>query len=147
MSITSILNWFISARPIPTEQQITTQMGVHFEEVHEMLMEVSGTDPETRLLLEKAKLAMGQLATHIKENEGCVEVPVENRVNFLDSLCDQIVTAVGTAWGYRMKIEQAIDEVDRSNWSKFEDGRVLYDHTGKIMKGRYYFKAQLDKYV
>ena len=44
--------------------------------------------------------------------------------------------------GYDM--DAAIDEVDRSNWSKFdEDGKPIFNENGKVMKGPNYTKPKL----
>jgi len=154
-SIASIANWFETAKPEDTRtvRDIQVQTGVHFEEVHEMLMEISGLDPETELLLAKAKAAMGELANHFKTSPDVIFIIDEaNHKNFLDSLCDQIVTATGVAHFMLYKIEDAIKEVDSSNWSKFiEDDhgtpRCITDANGKIAKGPSYFKADLLKFI
>lgn len=154
-SIASIANWFETAKPEENRsiRDIQVQTGVHFEEVHEMLMEISGLDPETELLLAKAKTAMGELANHFKTSPDVIFIIDEaNHKNYLDSLCNQIVTATGVARFMLYKIEDAIKEVDRSNWPKFiEDDhgtpRCITDANGKIAKGPSYFKADLSKFI
>ena len=60
------------------------------------------------------------------------------------SLCDQIVTAVGVAHCAGMKIVDGLHEVNRSNWSKFdENGEPILDETRKIIKGPNYTKPDL----
>jgi hypothetical protein len=46
-----------------------------------------------------------------------------------------------------MDIAGALKEVDDSNWSKFEDGKPVFDANGKIKKGRHYQAPQLEKYL
>ena len=41
----------------------------------------------------------------------------------------------------------ALDEVNRSNYSKFEDGKAVRDEHGKIAKGKDYFRADLERFV
>ncbi len=146
-TIKSILDWFKTARPEVTPKHLHTQMGVHFEEVSEMLAEITGLDGETNLLIAKAKLACHELAEHLKANDHVVRINLEDRKSYLDALCDQIVTAVGCAHDQNMDIPNALDEVDRSNYSKFIDGKAIFDENGKIAKGPSYFKADLRKYI
>jgi predicted HAD superfamily Cof-like phosphohydrolase len=122
-------------------------MGVHFEEVSEMLAEITGKDPETTELILKAKIACHELADHLKANDNIVRINLEDRKGYIDALCDQIVTATGCAYDQRMDIIGAIDEVDRSNYSKFVDGEAIFDENGKIAKGPNYFKPDLRKYI
>ena len=61
----------------------------------------------------------------------------------LDALCDQIVTAVGVAHMFGMNIEGAMDEVNRSNFSKFVDGKPVFNEHGKIIKGPNYTPPDL----
>ena len=146
-TIKSILDWFKKARPEVSAKHLHTQIGVHFEEVSEMLAEMTGLDGETRFLIEKAKLANHELAEHLKVNDHAIRINLEDRKNYLDALCDQIVTAVGCAHDQNMDIPNALDEVDRSNYSKFVNGEAIFDENGKIAKGPDYFKADLRKYI
>ncbi len=146
-TIKSILDWFKEARPEVNAKHLHTQMGVHFEEVSEMLAEITALDGETNLLIAKAKLACHELAEHLKANDHVVRVSLEDRKGYLDALCDQIVTAVGCARDQNMDISNALDEVDRSNYSKFVNGEAIFDENGKIAKGPDYFKADLRKYI
>lgn len=149
-TITNIRDWFETAKPDETRsvRDVQVQTGVHFEEIHEMLQEISALDPETDVLLAKAKLAMKDLADRFKQSTDIVFVIDEaNHVNYLDSLCDQIVTATGVAHFMGYEIVPALAEVDRSNWSKFINGECIKDANGKIAKGPDYFKAALDLFI
>lgn len=149
-TIASIFNWFKAARPTVTVKSMNAQMGVHFEEVTEMIQEITGLNPDISLLLEKAKLATHELAEYLKNhsNEHLVRIDLDNRKRYLDALCDQIVTATGCAHDQAMNIVDGLDEVSRSNWSKFDStGNPIFDENGKIIKGPHYFKADLAAYV
>lgn len=154
--ITRIRNWFETAKPVDTltVKDVQVQTGVHFEEVGEMLDEIHGLDLETTELLDRANRAMKALAKHFKESPEPVFIIDEDKhINYLDALCDQIVTATGVAHFMQYAVVDAVDEVDRSNWSKFlldeETGKLVCvkDANGKIAKGPNYFKADLSKYV
>lgn len=147
-SISHTLAFFEAAVPTPEAVNLTTQMGVHFEEIVEMLDEIVSENPNTIYVLDMAKNHMKMLATHFKSVPGCASVPEENRINFLDALCDQIVTAVGVGHMHKMDMDGAMAEVNASNLSKFdEDGKPIFDENQKIMKGPKYFKANLAPFV
>ncbi|MNL46424.1 hypothetical protein D3C87_1691330 [compost metagenome] len=66
----------------------------------------------------------------------------------LDSICDQIVTGTGVAHTLDYDIVGAMTEVNRSNFSKFDDaGLPIYNEQGKVMKGPNYSPAELSAYL
>jgi len=139
--------WFEKAIPNPNIKNFTTQLGVHCEEVAEMLEEISAQDSEASRLLSNAFFAMKQLSMHLKKNGG-VSVEEENRVPFLDSICDQLVTATGVAHMSSFDPLGALNEVNRSNFSKFdENGNPIFDENMKVTKGRNYTKPDLTPFV
>ena len=72
---------------------------------------------------------------------------LDSRRELLDALCDQIVTAVGVAYMLGMDIQGALNEVNRSNWSKFVDGKAVFNEQGKIAKSENYTPPQLVEFV
>ena len=83
-----------------------------------------------------------------KLQKGAIEeLSTDARVELLDALCDQIVTAVGVAYMMGMDIESALAEVNRSNWSKFEGGVPVFNEQGKIAKGVEYTPPELSDYI
>ena len=75
------------------------------------------------------------------------DINEHEKQELLDALCDQIVTAVGVAHMLGMDIEGALNEVNNSNWSKFEDGEPVFNEQGKIAKGRDYFAPDLTRFI
>lgn len=145
-TISSIANWFRKARPEPLPKHIRVQMGVHFEEVAEMLDAYRSTSGFGEVMRQQAKEAMEALAKHLKTSD--TPIMTDDRKEFLDSLCDQIVTATGVGVFAGMNIEEALNEVDRSNWSKFDDeGNPIFDDNGKISKSPAYSPPFLDHFV
>ena len=153
--ISSIADWFETAKPNDTltVRDVQVQTGVHFEEVHEMLQEIQALDPDTDVLLAKAKTAMHELAERFKTTQEIVFVIEDDRhIKYLDAMCDQIVTAVGVAHFMQYMISPAMEEVDGSNWSKFIKDKTdklvcVKDANGKIAKGPNYFKADLTPFI
>ena len=142
-TLTNTANWFNEAVPEPTVKNLHVQLGCHFEEVREMVEEISPrqADSVTERLLSNAREALQDLALHFKNVEGDVaHIPVERRVKFLDALCDQVVTATGCAHMADMAMVAGMEETNRSNWSKFVDGKPVFKANGKIDKGPYYTK-------
>ena len=141
------LTWFEKAVPYPTAKNQHTQLGVHFEEVKELVQTLTSADVETCYLLARAEDALENLAQHLKAKDNVVFIKPEDRVSFLDALCDQMVTLTGSAHMYRLDLLGGLEEVNRSNWSKFVDGKPVFDENRKIQKGPSYFKADLSRFV
>ena len=141
--IHSIKEWFKAAKPNPSTADVCVQIGCHYEEVSEMNA-VINYDVEYMLAataLEYEMYYSSYLGTVLEE------LSADARVELLDALCDQIVTAVGVAYMMGMDIEGALAEVNRSNWSKFEGGVPVFNEQGKIAKGAEYTPPELSAYI
>lgn len=141
--IHNIKEWFKAAKPEPTVKDAWVQIGCHYEEVAEMADAL--WDDE---VLESAENA----AYDYKDTEDCFmsfleDLSESQRIQLLDAICDQIVTAVGVAYMMGMDIEGALAEVNRSNWSKFEGGVPVFNEQGKIAKGVQYTPPELSDYI
>jgi hypothetical protein len=139
MTIENIHKWFAEAVPTPTDKSKLVQLGVHFEEVAEMLRALPFADDLTAEYLET-------LSSRLKTTQPFAELNPD-RKELLDALCDQIVTAIGVAYMFNLDIVDGLKEVNDSNWSKFENGKAVFDENGKIKKGAGYFKPDLSKFV
>lgn len=137
-SITDIANWFKAAKPEPTDKDICVQLGCHFEEIVEMLDELKE---------DEANPIMHEIANYMKSPDGGEVVALDDKVNFLDALCDQIVTATGVAYMMGFDIEGALKEVIRSNNSKMVDGKFEFDDNGKIAKPESYSEPDLAPFI
>ena len=141
--IHSIKEWFKAAKPNPSTADVVVQIGCHYEEVSEMNA-VLNYDVEYMLEATAEEYEMyysGYLGAALEE------LSADARVELLDALCDQIVTAVGVAYMLGMDIEGALAEVNRSNWSKFEGGVPVFNEQGKIAKGVEYTPPELSDYI
>jgi predicted HAD superfamily Cof-like phosphohydrolase len=145
MDIKEIKNWFEIAVPEPTIENACVQIGCHYEEVAEMAESIC--DDEIQRCLEN-------FSSDYKSLEKYTMIGVRNiphypkcKLGLLDSLCDQIVTAIGVAHMLGMDIEGALAEVNRSNHSKFEDGKAVFNDQGKIAKGKNYTPPDLAKFI
>lgn len=137
-------DWFTRSTPKPTTKNVSTQIGVHFEEVREMIQELTPRTPEAKAILEQANNALENLQALMKRDETAIAVHPSNHLDFLDSLCDQTVTATGVAVLMGFDFLGAMAETNGSNWSKFVNGECIRDpETQKIMKGPDYYKSNL----
>src|SRR5690606_22494682 len=144
MSIQETKKWFEAAVPAPTEENFNVQLGCHLEEVVEMLDNLC-TKQGDDILLARAADSLEDLSKALKN--GSYKVSALRAVDHLDALADQIVTAVGCAHMAGMDIVGALNEVNRSNFSKFEDGKPVFNEHGKIAKGRNYKAPDLARFV
>ena len=145
MTINRTKEWFELAVANPTQDNKNVQLGVHCEEFSEMLDSISSPTHET-LLLETNRMVK-LLASALKKDK-TIQVVVNDKLELLDSLCDQIVTATGVAHMNGFDIISALEEVNKSNFSKFKDGVPQFDINGKISKNLdTYFKPDLSKFV
>lgn len=144
MTIKKTKNWFEVATPNPTEDNKKIQLGVHAEEFKEMLDTIEVLEyPE---LVTRAKTAVHELAEQLKKNKQLTLV-VKDPDGFLDAICDQLVTATGCGHMYGHDVAGALDEVNRSNFSKFVDGKPVFNEHGKISKGPEYSKPNIKPFV
>lgn len=144
--LNTTINWFEKAIPSPNARNIQTIFGVHFEEVAEMINTLRSEDGQTQTLLVEAYRACENLANHLKNNAPGL-VKVEDEVELLDAVCDQIVTATGVGYHLGHDVLGGVDEVNRSNFSKFVKGKPIFDKNMKIIKGPDYSKAKLAQFV
>ncbi len=132
--------WHKRARPEPAPKDFTVQLGCHFEEIAEMMDTITCSDTAEWATL---KRDVNLMAKRLKA--GAVDVHVEFRKDFLDSLADQIVTATGAGHCAGMQITEAVRRVNSSNWSKYDtNGKPIFDDNGKIKKGPDYKEPDLE---
>lgn len=144
-SIRSISDWHALARPEPDARALSVQLGCHIEEFVEMLDALGASD---HLLPARSIWALEDLAENLKNGKATL-APMSDmdRAELLDSLCDQTVTAAGVAHCAGMDFPAALSEVDRSNWSKFENGHPVFLPGGKVGKGEYYTPPDLSDFI
>ena len=138
------LKWFELAVPKPTRKNLAIQYGCHLEEVAEMLEAIGDIEESQHLD------CLGDYYKQTAINEVMavnVNKEPQRDTEILDSLCDQIVTALGVGYMFSFDMKSALAEVVRSNWSKFENGKPVFDDNGKIKKGANYTPPQLGEFI
>ena len=86
----------------------------------------------------------------IKEELEELKEAMENRdlLEVADALTDILYVTYGAGHAFGIDLDQCFEEVQSSNMSKLgEDGKPIYNESGKVMKGPKYFKPDLTKFV
>ena len=149
-----ILSWFEKAVPKPEKSNLQSQLGCHLEEVIEMLECISVDNSD-----KKRSENFQALSTTIRNlkvvsngfKNGNISVDwdlLKNDTKFLDAIIDQQVTGIGMAYMMGMDPIGAASEVNKSNWSKFdENGNPIFNENKKITKGPNYKVPNLTNFV
>ncbi len=86
----------------------------------------------------------------IKEELAELKVAMGNKdlLETADALTDILFVTYGAGHALGIDLDKCFEEVQNSNMSKLdEDGKPIYDESGKVMKGPKYFKPNLGKFV
>jgi len=86
----------------------------------------------------------------IKEELEELKVAMKNKdlLEVADALTDILYVTYGAGHAFGINLDKCFEEVQNSNMSKLsEDGKPIYNESGKVMKGPKYFKPDLTKFV
>jgi predicted HAD superfamily Cof-like phosphohydrolase len=86
----------------------------------------------------------------IKEELEELKEAMENKnlLEVADALTDILYVTYGAGHAFGINLDKCFEEVQSSNMSKLgEDGKPIYNESGKVMKGPKYFKPDLTKFV
>ena len=86
----------------------------------------------------------------IKEELNELKQAMDNKdlLEVADALTDILYVTYGAGIAFGIDLDKCFEEVQKSNMSKLgEDGKPIYNETGKVMKGPNYFKPDLSKFV
>ena len=65
-----------------------------------------------------------------------------------DALTDILYVTYGAGHAFGIDLDKCFEEVQNSNMSKLdENGKPIYNESGKVMKGSNYFKPNLSKFL
>ena len=72
----------------------------------------------------------------------------KNLLEVADASTDILYVTYGAGHAFGIDLDKCFDEVQNSNMSKLgEDGKPIYNESGKVMKGPNYFKPDLLKFI
>ncbi|MDA8537950.1 nucleoside triphosphate pyrophosphohydrolase family protein [Candidatus Pelagibacter bacterium] len=86
----------------------------------------------------------------IKEELEELKVAMENKdfLEVADALTDILYVTYGAGHAFGIDLDKCFEEVQNSNMSKLDnDGKPIFNETGKVMKGPNYFKPNLNKFI
>ena len=86
----------------------------------------------------------------IEEELNELKEAIKNKdiVEVADALTDILYVTYGAGHSFGVNLDECFDEVQRSNMSKLgQDGKPIYNDSGKVMKGPNYFAPNLKKIV
>jgi predicted HAD superfamily Cof-like phosphohydrolase len=78
------------------------------------------------------------------------KIAIENKdlLEAADALTDILYVTYGAGHAFGIDLDKCFEEVQNSNMSKLgEEGKPIYNESGKVMKGPKYFKPNLSKFV
>ena len=114
----------------------------------------SFTDPETWLLKPSSSFSSDKInalrVSLIKEelDELIEAMNKKDLVEVADALTDILYVTYGAGHAFGINLDDCFEEVQNSNMSKLdENGKPIYNESGKVMKGPNYFKPDLSKFV
>ena len=97
------------------------------------------TDKINKLRIDLIKEELEELTEAMKNND-LLEVA--------DALTDILYVTYGAVHAFGIDLDKCFEEVQNSNMSKLdENGKPIYNESGKVMKGPKYFKPDLSKFV
>ena len=97
------------------------------------------TDKINKLRIDLIKEELQEL-TEAMKNKDLLEVA--------DALTDILYVTYGAGHAFGINLDKCFEEVQNSNMSKLdENGKPIYNDSGKVMKGPSYFKPDLSKFV
>lgn len=139
-----VKQWFETAFPEPTEKQVATQAGCVLEEVAELMLALS---------IDSSVVA--KMATELKQSTSLTKSSAGDtirlfkgwRTEVADASADIVVTLIGLCYMLGIDFEACLAEVNRSNYTKFENGKPVYGEYGKLAKGKDYTPPNLEEIV
>ena len=120
----------------------------NFEKVKKF-MQTFGQDTKNKPSFPSEKIISLRSAL-IEEELSELKEAVKNKdINEVaDALTDILYVTYGAGHAYGIDLDKCFDEVQNSNMSKLgDDGKPIYNESGKVMKGPNYFKPNLKKFL
>ena len=114
-----------------------------------IFMETFGQEVKTKPSFSTDKIN-GLRYELIKEELEELKVAMENKdlLEVADALTDILYVTYGAGHAFGINLDRCFEEVQNSNMSKLgEDGKPIYNESGKVMKGPKYFKPDLTKFI
>ena len=114
-----------------------------------LFMKTFGQEVKTKPSLSSEKINSLRINLISEELEELKEAIKNNDLKeTIDALTDILYVTYGAGHAFGVDLDKCFDEVQNSNMSKLdENGKPIYNDSGKVMKGPNYFKPDLYKFV
>jgi predicted HAD superfamily Cof-like phosphohydrolase len=112
-------------------------------------MKTFGQEVKTKPSLSSDKINKLRIDLIKEELEELTEaMQKKDLLEVADALTDILYVTYGAGHAFGINLDSCFNEVQNSNMSKLgEDGKPIYNESGKVMKGPNYFKPDLSKFV
>jgi len=120
----------------------------NFEKVG-LFMKTFGQEVKTNASLSSDKINKLRIDLIEEELEELKEAINKNDLKeTIDALTDILYVTYGAGHAFGVNLDKCFEEVQNSNMSKLgEDGKPIYNESGKVMKGPKYFKPNLSRFL
>ena len=120
----------------------------NFEKVG-LFMKTFGQEVKTNASLSSDKINKLRIDLIEEELEELKEAINKNDLKeTIDALTDILYVTYGAGHAFGVNLDKCFEEVQNSNMSKLgDDGKPIYNESGKVMKGPNYFKPDLLKFI
>ena len=120
----------------------------NFEKVG-LFMKTFGQEVKTKAELSNSKINDLRISLINEELEELKKAIEDNDIlEVADALTDILYVAYGAGHAFGINLDKCFNEVQESNMSKLDsNGKPNYNESGKVMKGPYYFKPNLSKFL
>ena len=110
-------------------------------------MKTFGQEVKTKPSLSSDKINKLRIDLIKEELEELTEaMQKKDLLEVADALTDILYVTYGAGHAFGINLDECFNEVQKSNMSKLgNDGKPIYDQSGKVMKGPDYFKPNLKK--
>ena len=86
----------------------------------------------------------------IKEELNELKLALDNKdlLEVADALTDILYVTYGAGHAFGINLDKCFEEIQNSNMSKLDNnGKPIFNESGKVMKGPKYFKPDLSKFL
>ena len=120
----------------------------NFEKVKQF-MQTFGQEVKTKASFSDEKtnqLRLNLISEELEELKNAMAS--KDLLEVADALTDILYVTYGAGHAFGINLDKCFDEVQNSNMSKLgNNGKPIYNESGKVMKGPDYFKPDLSKFL
>jgi len=112
-------------------------------------MKTFGQEVKTKPSLSTEKINKLRLDLIREELDELTEaITNKDLLEVADALTDILYVTYGAGHAFGINLDRCFEEVQNSNMSKLDNnGKPIYNESGKVMKGPNYFKPDLTKFL